>query len=217
MKRRIIVGVGACVVMLLAWFQFLWTPKGEELTEAKDRRDAAQNQAQELQVRLARLQAASKTLPKLEETDDRLRTAVPDRPELAEFMLDANAAALESGVDFLSITPATPVPGIGGQPSTIGLAISIKGGYPQLLDYLDKLFGLSRIVVIDSMQVTPESAGGTAPSLDVSLTGKMFTTEPPALPGVTATTVPSASSGSATTTVPQQVAASPTSTVGAVR
>ena len=82
-----------------------------------------------------------------------------------------------------------------GPNSTIALTIQIDGGFFQLLDYLNRLEDLERLVIVDTINITSNSgtsstgSGSTSgassssgsttggpPDLSVTLTGRMFTT-----------------------------------------
>lgn len=219
MNRKVLAAAGLCVVLVLGWFQLVWTPKGNDLTAAHHRTQTAEDQAGELRVRLARLKSAQRDVPELEASRERLRAAVPDEAALAEFLLQANDAATKAGVEYLSIAPTPPKADASGEPSDIGLGISIKGGYSQLLDYLDRLYALPRVVVLDSIQVSPVGSGGGS-SLSVLLGGRVFTTQvsltPQAAPGGAATPAPGGAT--APTTVPVTPApGAATPTTGATR
>src|SRR5205823_9753328 len=118
-----------------------------------------------------------------------LQAAIPDQPDLAEFLLDANEAATKAGIDFISLSPTAPgstPAGATGVPSTSGagasgagagasgagasgasatgpratpiaipVSISVSGGYFQILNYLNRLDRLPRVVVIDSLALAP--------------------------------------------------------------
>lgn len=175
-RRLLLIAGGACLGILALWFFMLWSPKGRELNEAREREVEAQMLVQELEARLSRLQAAEERSPELVATLDRLRSAVPESPNLAQFILDANGAALEAGVDFLSISPSPPAPNPAGGASEVAISLSIKGGYFQVLDFVNRLDVMSRVVVIDTFGLSPQgSEGGAAPELSVSLNGRMFT------------------------------------------
>src|SRR5688572_13304543 len=107
-RRVVIVSVLAAVVLAAVWFLLLWGPQSGELEDAQSRTTAAETDNEALELRLARLQAAQEKAPELIADLDDLRRAVPDGPELAEFILDANEAASDTGVDFLSISPGVP-------------------------------------------------------------------------------------------------------------
>src|SRR5205823_1734241 len=63
-----------------------------------------------LQDQLTRLRASKRDEPLKRSQLETLRVAVPDDPNLAQFILDANDAASRSGIEFLSITPSPPAP-----------------------------------------------------------------------------------------------------------
>lgn len=175
-RRLLLIAGGASVGLLLVWFLLLWSPKGKELSEAQARGEAAEVVAQQLESRLARLNATQERSTELVATLDRLRSAVPETPNLAQFILDTNDAALQSGVGFLSISPSPPqAPADPTAPAAIALSLTIDGGYFQVLDFVNRLDSLPRIVVIDSITVTPKSENGSSPDLSVALGGRMFT------------------------------------------
>lgn len=214
-RRTLLIGVGAALAVLIIWYLLLWSPRSKAIDSAKERRAAADQQAQELRAELAQLQQAKANEAATRARIEELRQAIPEEPNLAQFILDTNDAATRSGIEFLSIAPtppAAPTPAAGGAPappnapSQITLSISITGGYFQVLDFVNRLNDLTRIVVIDGISVSP--SGGTS-DLAVQLTGKMFTTQPPPVPAGTlgaptpgATTTTTVAGGSTTTTAP---------------
>jgi hypothetical protein len=80
----------------------------------------------------------------------------------------------------------------------VGLAITVSGGYFEVLDYLDRLDDLPRIVVVDSIALTPAETATGQQELSVSLNGRMFSTSAPQLAPVP-TTAPPASQETVTT------------------
>lgn len=214
MNRRLLaIGAGAAVVILLLWYFALWNPRTSELGKAKDRRVAAEAAESQLQTEIARLRAEQRQEPLRRAQLERVRTLIPDEPNLAQFILDANDAAVRSGIDFISIAPALPAapslapptaPGApaapaiapGTAPPEIKLALQISGGYFQVLDFLNRLDALPRLVVTDGVNLTADPAA----RLTVALTSRMFTHVLPPGFGTTPTTAPVA--GATTTTTP---------------
>jgi Tfp pilus assembly protein PilO len=207
-RRAALITFGAAVVLLLMWFLLLWSPQGSKLSAARERTTAADTANEALQVRLQRLQAAQGDAPRLMAQLDSLRRAVPDDPQLAAFILDANDAASEADVDFLSISPGLPELGSGGLPPTIPLSINVTGEYFSVLDYLDRLDDLPRLVVIETIGLTPigddSGASDTGEMLSVTIVGSMFTTALPAQPGVPAAPAPTATTTTTAGTDAQQ-------------
>lgn len=176
MTRRNLLIIGGIVVLLLgAWYLLLWSPKGNELDDVAARRAAAEGRSSQLELRLSRLQAAQEESVRLTAARDRLRSAVPEKADVAQFILDADEAAVAAGVDFLNITPTPPgAPTTAGAPAHVGLGIKVEGGYFQVLDYLDRLLELPRVIVIDKIAVAPMDESTSSPRLAVDLSARMF-------------------------------------------
>jgi type IV pilus assembly protein PilO len=204
-RRAVVVGGVAALLVLVLWWLLLWSPQRSDIADAKDRRETAEQQVSQLRVTLSRLQELKRSEALKRSQIEALRVAVPDQPNLAQFILDANEAADRAGIDFLSVTPAVPAAGTGNAPASINLAMSITGGYFQVLDFVNRLTDLPRVVVIDNLSLNA-GEGGT---MSVSITARMFSaTAPPAAGGTAGptTTTPAAAptttavTGGATTT-----------------
>lgn len=185
-RKYALIAAGASVAILVAWFVLLWGPQGGKLADADEREATALAANGELELRRDRLVAAQVDVPALQAKVELLRVAVPDSPDLAQFILNANDAASASGVDFLSISPTPPAASIDpALPAAVNLAISVDGGYFQVLDYLNRLDDMDRIVVVDTLGLTPTGGEEGGPTgLSVSVSARMFTTAAPgALPG----------------------------------
>jgi Tfp pilus assembly protein PilO len=195
MKRGMIIGIAAGgVVLILLWYFVFFSPTSSDLHDTRDQVSEAQHQKQELENTVRRLKELSRNAPQQEADLRALKAAVPDNPDLGEFILQANQIATASGVDWLSISPSPPVASTGGGPnSTIALSIQVDGGFFQVLDYLNRLEDIDRLVILDSVSIstggdsgsssTGSSAGSTDtsgssssdPTLSVTLAGRMFT------------------------------------------
>lgn len=201
-RRALVFGALATVVILLVWFFLLWSPRQGQIAEARQQTEAAQAQAAALEAEIQRLQAAQRDEPLKQARRAELQAAVPDDPALGQFILDVNAAANASGIEFMTISPSPPIVPDGGGLSVINLTFSISGGYFQVLDFMNRLTDLPRVVVIDSVNVAPEGTGSG--TLAVSLGGRMFTNAIPGAPAPTPTTSPAPPTAETTTTaVPQ--------------
>jgi len=199
MNRRLLIPLGAGVLIVLLWFVALWGPQGSALSSAKKRKSQAEAQGATLRDQLTRLQQARRDQPLKQSQLETLRVAIPDDPNLAQFILDANDAASRSGIDFLSITPSVPTaPSSGSSASTvpgggsataipIRIGMTISGGYFQVLDFVNRLNTLPRIVVVDTLAISGSAATS---QLSVTLSERIFTTS-----------AASVSSGSTTTTI----------------
>lgn len=204
-RRTMVFGALIAVVIVALWWVLVYSPRGDDLDVARDDVAAAERDQQGLRAQLAQLEDIAANGPAIDAELARLTDLVPSSPDLAGFILGANQLAIESGIDWLSIAPSPPSasgPGLG----TISLAVQIEGGFFQVLDYLNRVEDFDRLVVIDSVQLSP--TGGTdtegvsvvgATRLSAGLNGRMFTTQVPAAPG-TATTTTTTVAGATTTT-----------------
>jgi len=240
-NRRLVLGVvGAAVVILAFWYLALWNPSHNDLKKAQQRTAEAKAQQAQLEAAVNRLRSAQKDEPLQRAKLESLRTAIPDTPNLAQFILDANDAASKAGIDFISITPTPPAAVIRSSattpttaaatttttaaatattatttpvstgPAEINLQLQIKGGYFQVLDFLNRLDRLPRLTVVDGVNITGDDQG----VLTVNLTGRMFVRSvPPGFPGgVATTTTTTAPAAGASTTTTAAAGASTTTT-----
>jgi Tfp pilus assembly protein PilO len=240
-RRAVIVGVAGAVVLGLLWFFLLWSPQSGRLDAAEERETAAAQTNSGLEVTLQRLRDLEARRPELEDQLARLRRAVPDQPQLARFLLSADDAAERSGVVLTTVTPARPAADAsttaattapttattatdGDSTSTtattappapttsaISLSFEVAGGYFQVLDFLNRMDDLPRIVVVDSLdlrggEVEGEGVdveGGTPTGdLTASITARMFTGAAPSADGSTTGAGATTATTTATTTAP---------------
>lgn len=192
MTRRTMLIAGAVAgLVLVLWYLLLWSPRKDDLTDARDRRGQAETLREELAAKVVRLRAAEKDQPMKKAQVESLRTNIPDDPNLAAFILDTNDAASKAGIDWISISPtepalpsapsvaaapttegtaAVPVAGAGAAPAEIRLQLQVNGGYFQMLDFLNRLSGMPRLVVTDTLSV----GTGEDEALTVAISARMF-------------------------------------------
>lgn len=246
-RRVILIAAIAMVFILLGWYFILWSPAKSEVSKAKERRETAEQQQRQLEQAISRLRSAQRNEPLLRAQLETLRTAIPDLPNLAQFILDTNDAAGRSGIDFISIAPSEPRVAAGGAgsstpttraagattttrasgasttsttvravaPAEITIALQITGGYFPVLDFLNRLDAMPRLVVVDSISVSADPATAR---LSVAINARMFTRAIPAgFAGAASTTTTSttAAGGATTTTAAGGAGATTTTVAGA--
>jgi Tfp pilus assembly protein PilO len=212
-NRRLLIPLGVGVVFIILWFVALYGPQSSALSDARKRADIATQQGATLRDQLTRLQQSRRDQPLKQSQLETLRVAVPDDPNLAQFILDANDAASKAGIDFLSITPTPPsaagqtattpttvaggaAGGAGATAIPIRIGMTASGGYFQVLDFVNRLNRLPRIVVVDSLQMGGQ--GTDVSRLQVTLAERIFTTS--ASPVAAGTTTTTTAAGATTTT-----------------
>ena len=217
MKRNVLIAAAVgLVVVILAWYFIIYSPIGEDLSAAETSTAAEQAKTQDLQNTLARLAAQSKNATRQEALLRKFDQAIPQKSNLAEFIIQLNKLATSSGINFMSITDTPPA--VGGSSSVIGLSINIGGSFFQVKNYLSQLERLERLVIVDGVTISAGAGSSTGGSvsdttgLSVTLTGRMFTravpqpaagtpsaTTPTTVPGGTA---PTTASGSSSSSIP---------------
>jgi Tfp pilus assembly protein PilO len=232
-RRPIIIGAVAFVLFLLLWYFLGFAPQQKKIHDAQKRRATAEQKQQELQTAINRLKAAQKNEPLQRAQLETLKTAIPDDPALGQFILDVNDRATASGIDFVSIAPALPTagavaaatPGATGvaapAPAQISVSLQITGGYFQVIDFINRLADLPRILVLDTLNVASDNGG----HLTVGIASRMFVRQVPAgfaAPGsaaaaATTTTTAAGASGSTTTTVAGAGGATTTTTTAGAK
>lgn len=227
MKSRVVALVAIATFGVVAlWWVLVYSPRGGELSDTRDEVTRAEEERTGLDSTLKRLQAIDANGPATDARLQQLSEALPANPDLAGFITGAHEIAEEAGIDWISVAPTEPS-AAPGAPPTIRLSIQIEGGFFQVLDYLNRLEDLDRLVIVDSVNITTGTAGGGgggggdtstttaastggAPDLAVALTARMFTLStlgaaPTTAPGAT-TTVPGATTTVAGVTTTTQAA-----------
>ena len=210
MRRRMIFAVALLVgVVFVGAFIFLiWLPKGKEISSANLQLASLQSEQASARAEVATLEAFKAQLPTAKAELARLTTAIPQYPQLADFILMVNQISNESGISFIAISPAQPAPqapqvpsaAASSLPAAVSMGIQIKGGYFQVLDFLNRLDNLPRLVVTSSVSLSG-SGTQTGPlvngsQVSASLQARIYTQNIPAgTPGVpisstTTTTTP---------------------------
>lgn len=209
----------AMVVLVVLWWFLLWSPREHAYDRARAAAQAEQATVQQLQAQLSQLKAqqAQSEQPANKARLATEEAAIPAQPDLPQLILQVNTASEQAGVNFLSISPAEPTAassttGSAAVPYPMNISLSITGGYYQLLDFINRLDTLPRLLVVSGTSVS--TSGGSGAELTVSLTLKAFTSQPyTGLPGSgtasSTTTTTAAPGGSPTTTVPVTTTVAP--------
>jgi Tfp pilus assembly protein PilO len=217
-RTTLIFGAVGAVVLVLLWYFLLFAPTSNDLSSTRDDVSEMDSQNQELQNTIRRLKELSRNSVEQQAQLRTLRAAIPTTPDLGEFILQANEVASAAGIDWLSIAPTPPSSSGGAGPtSTIALTIQVDGQFSAVLDYLNRLEDLERLVVVDTINVTTGGGGDGAtgasgsqegsvttgaPNLSVTITGRMFTDAQPSAAAGGSTGTPSTPGGTTGTTVP---------------
>ena len=201
-----------------------------QLQVTLDRLRDLEERRPELQDQLAQLRRAVPDQPQLarilltaneaaERSGVELTTVTPTKPAAGAAATTATTAPPSSGSTGGSggttttttaaasgTTPATTAPAPAA-PSAITLQLDVTGGYFQILDFLNRIDDVPRIVVVDSLDLGTEGAadagtGATSTDLTATITARVFTGAAPAAAAVAGTTAGATTATTATTAPP---------------
>jgi type IV pilus assembly protein PilO len=192
-SRTIMVSVLAAIGIIVVWWMFLFSPARSDATKVNTDIDTAKEEGRTLDTQVKQVRDLERRAPEVKAELDRLRQAVPASPELASFIDQANQIATETGVKFASISPTEPTATTSA--TEIQLAITVNGGYYEVLDYLNRLDTLPRLVKVDQLSVTAQTGENGQQELTAAVTGRMFTQPVPVSATPDASTTPTSVAG----------------------
>jgi Tfp pilus assembly protein PilO len=182
------------LLVLLAWYRLAYSSMASQVSTANTATQEAETRAKTLQASVRALTPTAKEKAAREASQRQLDAAIPPIPALSTFLRQTDAIQSASGVAFQSITPSPPAMSDGV--TTISVSMNIQGSYAQVTDYLDRLMKLPRLVQVDNVSYTAAASAsssngqatsgggptgevfagqGSAPSLQLTLSAKVFT------------------------------------------
>ncbi len=179
-QAPVIVGVAAAAVALLLVL-FLVLPKMGQVTEAQAELEEAQAKQQTLSSQLTALEEAREEAPQNEAEIREVDRQVPPTADLPGMILLLRNAATTSGVQVLSLTPATPTLTEGAEFSSISVSASGEGSYFAVVDYLYSIETLPRAATVQSIDLAP--AGEDVTGLTFAATITLYTSDVSSGPG----------------------------------
>lgn len=176
MKQRVVIVIGAvvAVVLIAGWALLLYKPESDKLGSVQRQVEAEKAQETTLAAQLVKLQDLKEQEPQIDAELSRVKSLVPDAPDLSTYIREANRIATESGIDWLKVSAADPQ--ASGDVTTVALDLELTGKYFNVVDYLTRVQELSRAVRFDSLQMSGISGddGSSAGGVSVKLSGRMF-------------------------------------------
>jgi Tfp pilus assembly protein PilO len=190
----------ACFVLYL----FLVKPQKTELANVRAEVVAEETKTAQLRVELARLKDLQAHAPELQAKLAEIRSFVPGKPDLANFIFQVQEAANRAGLDFVQITPELPKgPPEGAALAQVRATIGAAGGYFSLQDFLRRLYSLDRALRVDTVNMAVQSTAPFGTRLTLTIAARVFYEPPLAVVGATGTTTtPVASPTPSPTTTP---------------
>jgi type IV pilus assembly protein PilO len=179
-KEIYIITAVVAVVLVVAWYFLLFSPKQRELSDLDQQVQSAQSELTAAQAQVVQLESYKKTAPQSRAEIVRLGKMLPAAEGVPGLIIELTKTAEASGVDVASIVRGTTTQ---GTPFGIqSLTLQVAGRFFDVEDFLYRLeeyvafrnasFRVTgRLLQVTTLQMQPVSgaASGTSPELTVSV------------------------------------------------
>jgi len=153
-REQSLAGIGAVAVLLLvAYWYFLYKPKAQELTVTQAHVDSLDRRNQQAKADIAQgsLQKLRAQSAEYEQSLRVMRQLVPRSNEVPALLEDISTAARRVGLDLATIEPMPVLPG--EQFDTYRYKLAVIGGYHPVGQFLSNVGSLNRIIAPVTMTI----------------------------------------------------------------
>lgn len=184
--RLLLIALVVVAVAVLAWF-FLLDPLRSDIAAAEDQIAEEQERLSQAQIRLAQAEATREEGRRNQARLLELAKIMPASEEVPSLLLQIQALADQSGIDFIAITPGdskeSGLPGC----RILPLELQFKGTFFDVSDFIYRaeqmVAGPGRLLAVKDLQLGLADsgdalAGGTSPKLTVAMTMYAFVAQP---------------------------------------
>lgn len=186
-RALVIIAAAAVLVYAAVIWLLLVSPKRAEAADARSAVAAAELRLAEAQAAANRPRGAGEPVADV----FRLAKAMPASTDQPGLVLELSRLARGSGVTLRSISPETPVAGVGG-PTMIPLTVSVSGSYAQISKFLlhtrslvtvrdGRIHARGRLLTVESVSLVESVAHGF-PKLDATVALNAYVYDGPIVP-----------------------------------
>lgn len=169
------------LVLVWGWNKLVLAPRSADRAELAKEIAAAQKQERDLRQNMAQLRKLASDTQTREAELARLGRLIPGDADVAGAILALDANAKAAQVDWASFVPSPPGPAAAGAPASVSIGMKIGGTFNQIFDYLRRLETLDRLVVVDGVTLSSNTAEGAgAPRIEADIKARMFAATGPA-------------------------------------
>ena len=173
MTQRILIYVGALVLMIGGFVYFSYMPKYEQISQLE-------TECQDLESKLTKARHTARKLPELrkelaaaEARFNTVQRALPEKQEIPSLLANISKSGNEVGLGFLLFQPKAEVNH--DFYADIPVDIRVQGSYHSVGLFFDRVASLSRIVNIMDVTMVPEKASkGSYSNLVTSCTATTY-------------------------------------------
>jgi type IV pilus assembly protein PilO len=160
-REQSLAGIGlAAVILLFAYWYFLYQPKAAELSATQVRVDSLDRKNQQAKADIASgsLQKLRAQSAEYEQSLKVMRQLVPRSNEVPALLEDISTAARRVGLDLATVQPMPVLPG--EQFDTYRYKLAVIGGYHPVGQFLSNVGSLNRIIAPVTMVIKLKPQAG---------------------------------------------------------
>lgn len=172
---------GVAILMIL----LLVLPKSHQVSEAQDRLDETRREGQTLASREQALEDARNAAPQARKTIAEVNKRIPPVADEPGLILLLQNAAIDAGIDLVSLSPGNPSLDAETNLSTIDVSVNATGTYFDVTEFMYQIETLPRAAIVTTINLTP-GAGSVetgVPLLTLTATVRTYTSDTSAGPG----------------------------------
>jgi type IV pilus assembly protein PilO len=183
-RAPLFAGLAVAVVAILM-IVLLVLPKMGQVSSAQDTLDETQRQTQTLESQLRALEDAKAAAPQARKTIAQVNKRIPPVADEPGLILLLQNAAIQAGIDLVSLSPGNPTLDTTTNLSTIDVSVSATGTYFDITNFMFQIETLPRAAIVTTISLAPGAASGTTgvPLLTLTATVRTYTTDTSAGPG----------------------------------
>jgi type IV pilus assembly protein PilO len=183
-RAPLIAGV-AIVAVAILMVLILVLPKSHQVSQAQDQLDETRRQGQTLASREQALQDAKDAAPQARKAIAEVERRIPPVADEPGLILLLQNAAIDAGIDLVSLSPGNPTLDTATNLSTIDVSVSATGSYFDVTEFMYQIETLPRAAIVQGVSLAPGSGTGTSgvPLLTLTATVRTYTSDTSAGPG----------------------------------
>jgi Tfp pilus assembly protein PilO len=172
---------GVAILMIL----LLVLPKMGQVSKAQQTLDETRREGQTLESQLRALEDAKAAAPQARKTIAEVHKRIPPVADEPGLILLLQHAAIDAGIDLVSLSPGNPTLDPTTNLSTIQVSVSATGTYFDITEFMFQIETLPRAAIVQSLNLAPGEASSTTgvPLLTLTATIQTYTSDTSAGPG----------------------------------
>ncbi len=184
-RPQVVITAVVAVVVILVWLVAFFLPQGKKASTLATQQQSLQSEVAQGDAKVTRLEHTFQQATQLRSMDNALRAYVPTTPDIfkttANYTSQLSATVTAAGMHLTSVSPGGAAAASSGSKfTTVPVTLVAKGTYDDLLTLVTKIYSMSRLTDIKSVDVT---GGGPGTNRSTTLTTTLdlvtFTTATP--------------------------------------